>query len=109
MQLIVPKMMYYSDPKYIWYGGGWFKKKRGFLPSHRGLNQLDKITIRQNHSSRVCPTCCLLIDKQVFDDIGLMDEKYFVYFDDTDFCFSILKKTEGIKYIIILLLVFTTR
>ena len=28
--LVVPKMMYYSDPKYIWYGGGWFKRKEVF-------------------------------------------------------------------------------
>ena len=89
--LVVPKMMYYSDPKYIWYGGGWFKKKRGFLPSHRGLNQLDKSQLDKIIAVEYAPTCCLLIDKQVFDDIGLMDEKYFVYFDDTDFCFRILK------------------
>ena len=31
------------------------------------------------------PTCCLLIRNEVFADIGMMDEKYFLYYDDTDF------------------------
>ena len=36
---------------------------------------------------------------QVFEDIGFMDEKYFVYFDDTDFCYRILKnKSHDIYY-----------
>ncbi|WP_027157024.1 glycosyltransferase family 2 protein [Methylobacter luteus] len=28
----------------------------------------------------------MLIRKQVFDDIGLFDDKYFLYFEETDFC-----------------------
>jgi hypothetical protein len=89
--LVVPKMMYYAKPKHIWYGGSWFNKKRGFLPFHRGLNQLDRSQFNQIIPVEYAPTCCLLINRQVFNDIGFMDEKYFVYFDDTDFCFRILK------------------
>lgn len=29
---------------------------------------------------------CLLIRKQVFDDIGYLDEGYFLYFEEVDFC-----------------------
>lgn len=29
----------------------------------------------------------MMIRKEVFDDIGLLDEGYFLYFDDVDFCF----------------------
>ena len=36
-------------------------------------------------------TCCLLIKKEVFDDVGIMDEKFFVYFDDTDFSYRVWK------------------
>ena len=28
----------------------------------------------------------MMIRKEVFDDIGLLDEKYFLYFDEVDFC-----------------------
>ena len=30
-------------------------------------------------------------EKKVFEDIGMMDEKYFVYFDDTDFLYRVFK------------------
>ena len=30
----------------------------------------------------------LMIRREVFDDIGLMDEGYFLYFDETDFCLA---------------------
>ena len=29
--------------------------------------------------------------KKVFEDVGMMDEKYFVYFDDTDFLYRVFK------------------
>jgi GT2 family glycosyltransferase len=31
----------------------------------------------------------MLVHQSVFNDIGLMDEIYFVYFDDTDFCWRL--------------------
>ena len=30
--------------------------------------------------------CCLLIKKKVFEKIGLLNEKYFLFFEDADFC-----------------------
>lgn len=34
----------------------------------------------------------MIIRREVFDDIGLLDEGYFTYFDDIDFCFNARKK-----------------
>lgn len=30
--------------------------------------------------------CCMLVKREVFEKIGLFDEKFFFYFEDTDFC-----------------------
>ncbi len=30
---------------------------------------------------------CVLIKKEVFDDVGLMDDGYFMYFEDAEFCY----------------------
>jgi N-acetylglucosaminyl-diphospho-decaprenol L-rhamnosyltransferase len=32
--------------------------------------------------------CCVLIRKQVIDQVGVLDEGYFLYFDDVDYCRS---------------------
>ena len=52
---------------------------------YRGINELDRGQYDEVLEVDYAPTCCLLVKKQVFKDIGMMDEKYFVYFDDTDF------------------------
>ena len=89
--LVSPKMMYYHNPDHIWYAGSWFIKKKGYLPLHRGMMELDKGQYDRTINVEYAPTCCLLAKKEVFQDIGLMDEKYFVYFDDTDFSFRVWK------------------
>jgi len=39
--------------------------------------------------------CCMLIRRKVFDKIGLLDEKYFLFFEDVDFCLR--AKKAGLK------------
>jgi N-acetylglucosaminyl-diphospho-decaprenol L-rhamnosyltransferase len=34
----------------------------------------------------------MIVRRQVFEDIGLLDEGYYTYFDDIDFCFNARKK-----------------
>jgi len=58
---------------------------------HKGIKQKDNSQFDGIYPSEYAPTCCLLVKKQVFLDVGMMDEKYFVYFDDTDFCYRVLK------------------
>jgi len=87
--LVTPKMMYYDNPTHIWYAGSWFIKKKGYLPLHRGMKQLDEGQYNEIVEVEYAPTCCLLAKKQVFEDVGFMDEKYFVYFDDTDFSYRV--------------------
>ena len=89
--LVTPKMMYYDNPKHIWYGGSWFIKRKGYLPLHRGMKKLDTGQYDKIEEVEYAPTCCLLAKKEIFEDIGFMDEKYFVYFDDTDFSFRVWK------------------
>lgn len=89
--LVTPKMMYYDNPNHIWYAGSWFIKSKGYLPLHRGMKQLDKGQFDEIVEVEYAPTCCLLAKKEVFEDVGYMNEKYFVYFDDTDFSYRIFK------------------
>ena len=89
--LVVPKMMYFDKPDHIWYAGSCFIKRKGYLPLHRGMKILDQGQYNEVVEVEYAPTCCLLVRKEVFRDIGMMDEKYFVYFDDTDFSYRVWK------------------
>ena len=41
--------------------------------------------------------CCMLIKKEVFEKISLLDEKYFMFFEDVDFCLRAKKAGFTIK------------
>ncbi len=73
--LVAPKMMYFDSPTYIWYAGSVFVKNKGFLPIHKGIKQKDIAQFDGVYPVEYAPTCCLLIKKEVFKDVGMMDEK----------------------------------
>ena len=89
--VVAPKILYFDRPKIIWYAGSYFSKIRSYLPLHIGFQKLDKGQHDIMSEVDYAPGCCLLISKEVFSDIGFMDERFFVYFDDTDFCYRIKK------------------
>jgi len=41
---------------------------------------------------------CLLIRRRALDDVGLLDERYFAYFDDVDLCRSMWEKKWKVVY-----------
>lgn len=98
-QMIVPKIMYHSEPNIIWCAGGGFNKWRFHLPFHIGKNELDQGQHDTPQPITYAPTCCMLIEHDVFDKTGYMDEVFFVYFDDVDFCFRAMQKGIRMFYI----------
>ena len=80
--------------KVIWYAGGlldWLN----ILGSHRGVDEVDKGQYQKAIETDFCTGCCMLIKKQVFEKIGLFDKKYYLYWEDVDFC--IRAKKAGFK------------
>jgi len=95
-QIIVP-MIYHYNSDIIWMAGGGFSKITG-LSYHKGTNQKNCNKFNKKSYIQYAPTCFMLIDKKVFLNIGYMDEKYFVYHDDSDFCLRAIRKKYQIMY-----------
>lgn len=95
--MVVPKI-YYRDTNLIWFADGKFKKING-QNFHVGYLENDKGQFDKKKMIEFAPTCFMLIRKEVFNSIGLMDEKYFVYWDDTDFIFRSKKMGKTLWYI----------
>jgi len=83
--IIVPKIYYYGS-NILWMAGGYISKIRGVTP-HRGEGEEDHGQYDNIEYINYAPTCFMLIKSEVFLKVGLMDEKYFVYYDDTDFIY----------------------
>jgi GT2 family glycosyltransferase len=90
--MTAPKMMYYPETSLIWWAGTKFRERNGCMTNHIGIQQEDKGQFDTIEQMDYAPTCCVLIKKEVFDDVGLMDEKYFAYYDDTDFFYRIYRQ-----------------
>lgn len=97
--IVVPKIYYWDKPKVLWYAGGSFCWPRPYPVAHRGANELDRGQFDRVEQVDYSPTCCMLLASAVFTHIGLMDEQYFAYCDDTDFCFRARKAGFSIYYV----------
>lgn len=80
--LVAPAVTYADDPKRYWFADGGFTHIRGGFQAWMGE------TPREGYSwtADFAPACALLVDMQVFDRIGMFDERFFVYWEDADFC-----------------------
>lgn len=85
--IVVPKMYYFDDKNSIWFAGGNFDKTFQCDVNHIGFKEKDIGQYNDISQITYAPTCCMLITKETIDDVGLMDEKYFVYEDDVDYCY----------------------
>jgi len=92
VDMAAPKMMYFDPSNRIWAAGGNFQPYRGYRVAHIGDGELDRGQYDQGRLITYTPTCCVLVRRSVFEAIGLMDQNYFVYADDTDFMFRAMRK-----------------
>jgi hypothetical protein len=85
----VPKIYYDRPAGSIWYGGGGFNRWKGFTGFHKEMGIQDVGQCDAPCTVQYAPTCAMLVHRDIFRQVGLMDETYFVYFDDTDFCWRL--------------------
>lgn len=96
IDFVVPKIFYYDEPL-IWMAGGKFSWISGGT-RHIGAKQKDSPMYNKYKLVKYSPTCVMLTNSRLFDDIGLFDEKYFVYFDDTDWVYRCYKAGKKLGY-----------
>lgn len=82
---VTPRISYADDTRINWYAGGRFTFWKGFQGEHLGKGQRHDSSDTQPRWTPVAPGCCVMFPSSTFERIGLFDENYFVYFEDTDY------------------------
>ena len=84
--IVGPTMLYHARPDTIWAAGGrvdW--RGRSVL-----LNEGEKASVAGNRGEArevdFIVGCGLLVKRSVLETVGLLDERYFLYFEETDLC-----------------------
>jgi len=85
--MVAPKIMFHQNPKLIWSAGGGLNRWRAYSGFHYGYGEPDEGQFDAPRPVDHAPACCLLIRKEVFDQIGKLDGRYFTYLEDTDFSY----------------------
>lgn len=71
--------------KVIWYAGGkidW----QNIYASHRGVDEVDHGQYDKEEETDFVSGCAMMVRKEVFEKIGLLDARYFLYYEDNDLC-----------------------
>ena len=81
--LLTPLIFYEHQPQTIWYGGG---RQDPQLLELRGRQQGQPIqkTRIESHDVDYVLGACLLINLAIVPTVGLMNEQYFMYYEDLD-------------------------
>lgn len=96
IDMIIPKIFYY-DESLIWMAGGRFSWISGGT-RHIGAKMPDGPEFNEYMLCDYAPTCVMLVCTHVFDEVGIFDEKFFVYWDDADWVYRCKQKGKKLGY-----------
>lgn len=95
-RMVSPKI-FYHDSGLLWMAGGYMDYKMA-LGVHYGLKKKDGPEFNKPGYVTYVPTCFLMLDTAVIREVGMMDERYFAYYDDTDFLLRAVHKGMKVWY-----------
>lgn len=95
--MIVPKIYYSDDRTRIWSAGGSVSRVIKKV-SHDGLDQVDQGQFEQEKEIEFATGCCLWIPMTVIRRAGMLDERFFLYYEDTEYSFRLRKQGIAIYY-----------
>jgi GT2 family glycosyltransferase len=78
----------------LWYAGGYFDWT-SVIAQHIGVDEVDQGQYDKTKPVDFITGCFIAVPRQVFKKIGLLDEPFFLYLEDSDFCLHAHK--EGIE------------
>lgn len=83
--LVCSKIYFFDEPNRLWYAGGFFNKRTG-NGGHYGYEQIDNGEFDNQRKVDYVTGCCFMLHRDVVNQIGLLDEIFFAYCEDLDYC-----------------------
>lgn len=93
---ITGKILYADNKSIIWYAGGDVNRLTG-RTVHYGIHEPDDGKYDDEKIVTFISGCCIFFPVRIIDTVGMMDERYFLYCEDLDYCCCI--RSHGYKLI----------
>ncbi len=84
--------------KVIWYAGG-YTDWNNIKSIHRGMDEVDHGQYNQTEPTEFATGCCILFKKEILENVGMFNEKYFLYYEDADLSERIKRAGYKILYV----------
>ncbi|MDP3963264.1 MAG: glycosyltransferase family 2 protein [bacterium] len=92
-----------SVTQQIWFGGGklnWLRTRGSHVDYEKIEDYVDIPDTRyQIRDTDYITGCCLLIKREVIQEVGLMPEDYFLYYEDVDWCLKARQRGWRVVYV----------
>ncbi len=95
--ILCPKIYFHDRPGTIWFAGGYIDWK--YDGAHIGYGKMDNSSYGIPHACDYVTGCAMLIKRNVIEKIGFLDESFFAYQEDVDFCIRARKAGYKCMYI----------
>jgi len=82
--IVGPMVYHHDDPDIIQSAGG--RLSRYWESSHIAENERDQGRFVEPHEVDWISGCAIMVRREVFEDVGAIDERYFYYWEETEFC-----------------------
>lgn len=83
--------------KVFWYAGG-IVDWDNMYASHKGVDEVDHGQYDTASDTPFVTGCSFMISKEVIKKAGLLDEKYYLYLEDLDYCLRIKRAGFDLRY-----------
>lgn len=95
--VVVPRILYADEPDRIWYAGGFFSPViRKAMP--RGMGQKDEGQYSKEEYCTFANGCCMLLSEEIISRTGVLDERFFLYYEDTEYSMRAAENNIKIVY-----------
>jgi hypothetical protein len=85
-----PTIYYHHSPRVVWSAGGIIDWRRG-TSAMRGLDKLDQGQFTAPAEVDFVSGCALLCKSTALRQAGLLDERFFMYYEETEWCVRITR------------------
>ena len=95
--VVGPKIYHHPDVTRLWFAGGVVNWRTG-RQWHLGAGEIDQGQWNSPREVDYITACCLLAPVQIFREVGGLDERYFIYFEETDWNLRVRQRGYRCRY-----------